>query len=138
MEIVNVLRRLGANGSSKYAVIAASDGTTPESSSPQAVEMSRVTVRMSNSVQDFRKLNTATKKDYHPLPSQKLSWTMWPDMNVIVSLTDFQDTTRQLSATEKNYTTTEREALGMVFAMKKFRHYLLGYEFVFHVDHYAL
>ncbi|OAE22651.1 hypothetical protein AXG93_328s1030 [Marchantia polymorpha subsp. ruderalis] len=45
---------------------------------------------------------------------------------------------RQLSATEKNYTTTEREALGMVFAVKKFRHYLLGYEFVFHLDHYAL
>ncbi|OAE22608.1 hypothetical protein AXG93_3149s1000 [Marchantia polymorpha subsp. ruderalis] len=35
---------------------------------------------------------------------------------------------RQLSAAEKNYTTTEREALGMVFAVKKFRHYLLGYE----------
>ncbi|OAE33727.1 hypothetical protein AXG93_3363s1010 [Marchantia polymorpha subsp. ruderalis] len=45
---------------------------------------------------------------------------------------------RQLSAAKKNYTTTEREALGMVFAVKKFRHYLLGYEFVFHVDHYAL
>lgn len=44
---------------------------------------------------------------------------------------------RQLSAAEKNYTTTEREALGMVFAVKKFRHYLLGYEFVFHVDHYS-
>ncbi|OAE32747.1 hypothetical protein AXG93_512s1000 [Marchantia polymorpha subsp. ruderalis] len=26
----------------------------------------------------------------------------------------------------------------MVFAVKKFRHHLLGYEFVFHVDHYAL
>lgn len=45
---------------------------------------------------------------------------------------------RHLLAAEKNYTTTEREALGMVFAVKNFGHYLLGYEFVFHVDHYAL
>lgn len=45
---------------------------------------------------------------------------------------------RQLSAAEKNYTTTEREALGMVFDVKKLRHYLLGYDYVFHVDHYAL
>lgn len=46
---------------------------------------------------------------------------------------------RQLSAAEKKkYTTIEREALGMVFSCKKFRHYLNCYEFVFHVDHYAL
>ncbi|OAE31906.1 hypothetical protein AXG93_2834s1470 [Marchantia polymorpha subsp. ruderalis] len=45
---------------------------------------------------------------------------------------------RQLSAAEKKYTTTEREALGMVYSCKKFRHYLICYEFVFHVDHYAL
>ncbi|OAE26302.1 hypothetical protein AXG93_3040s1200 [Marchantia polymorpha subsp. ruderalis] len=45
---------------------------------------------------------------------------------------------RQLSAAGRNYITTKREALGMVFSCKKFRHYLLGYEFVFHVDHYAL
>jgi hypothetical protein len=45
---------------------------------------------------------------------------------------------RQLIAAEKNYTTTEREALGMIFAVQKFRHYLLGYPFVFYVDHDAL
>ncbi|KAL3679659.1 hypothetical protein R1sor_022615 [Riccia sorocarpa] len=45
---------------------------------------------------------------------------------------------RQLNEAEKNYTTTEREALGMVYACKKFRSYLLGYPFVFHVDHSAL
>ncbi|OAE32541.1 hypothetical protein AXG93_86s1000 [Marchantia polymorpha subsp. ruderalis] len=26
----------------------------------------------------------------------------------------------------------------MVFAVKKFQHYLLGYKFVFHIDHYAV
>ena len=45
---------------------------------------------------------------------------------------------RQLIAAEKNYTTTEREALGMIFAIQKFRHYLLGYLFMFYVDHDAL
>lgn len=45
---------------------------------------------------------------------------------------------RQLIAAEKNYTTTEREALGMIFAVQKFRHYLLGYPFIFYVDHDAL
>jgi hypothetical protein len=33
---------------------------------------------------------------------------------------------RKLSTTEKNYTTTEREALAMVYSLQKFRHYLLG------------
>jgi hypothetical protein len=45
---------------------------------------------------------------------------------------------RQLIAAEKNYTTTEREALGMIFAIQKFRDYLLGCPFVFYVDHDTL
>ncbi|MCO5586798.1 hypothetical protein L7F22_040740 [Adiantum nelumboides] len=45
---------------------------------------------------------------------------------------------RQLNSAEKNYTTTEREGLGMIYAVKKFRHYLLSNKFVFFVDHQAL
>ena len=45
---------------------------------------------------------------------------------------------RQLNEAEKNYTTTEREGLGMVYAVKKFRHYLLANKFVFFTDHQAL
>ncbi|OAE31233.1 hypothetical protein AXG93_1293s1100 [Marchantia polymorpha subsp. ruderalis] len=41
IEIVNVLRMLGADGSSEDAVDATSDGTAPKSSSPWAVEMFR-------------------------------------------------------------------------------------------------
>ena len=33
---------------------------------------------------------------------------------------------RKLSFTERNYTTTEKEGLVMVYALQKFRHYLLG------------
>jgi len=39
---------------------------------------------------------------------------------------------------EKNYTTTQKEALAMVYALHKFRHYLLGNRFTFYVDHMAL
>ena len=45
---------------------------------------------------------------------------------------------RRFSDAEKAYTTTEREALGMVFSVQKFCHYLLGNFFVFYVDHQAL
>ena len=44
---------------------------------------------------------------------------------------------RQLNSAEKNYTTTEREGLAMVYAIKKFRHYLLANHFIFFVDHHA-
>ena len=45
---------------------------------------------------------------------------------------------RRLSAAETNYSTTEREVLSMVYNITKFRHYLLGRKFTFHVDHSAL
>ena len=43
-----------------------------------------------------------------------------------------------MSLAERKYTTTEREALAVVYACKKFRHYLLGYKIVFHTDHDSL
>src|SRR5450759_702690 len=45
---------------------------------------------------------------------------------------------RQMSPAEKNYTTTERECLPIIYACKKFRHYLLGYDVVTHTDHAAI
>jgi len=45
---------------------------------------------------------------------------------------------RKLSTAEKNYTTTEREGLAMVYALQKFRHYLLGSRFKMFTDHSAL
>ena len=47
-------------------------------------------------------------------------------------------TSRKLSKAEHNYSTTEREALGIVYNVTKYRHYLLGRKFSFHVDHPAL
>ena len=45
---------------------------------------------------------------------------------------------RKLSSTERNYTTTEREGLAMVYALHKFRHYLLGSHFKMFTDHSTL
>jgi hypothetical protein len=45
---------------------------------------------------------------------------------------------RNLSQAKCNYTTTEREGLEMVYALKKFRHYLLGGHFKFFIDHSTL
>ena len=45
---------------------------------------------------------------------------------------------RKLSSVERNYTTTEREGLAMVYALQKFRHYLLGSHFKMFTDHSSL
>jgi hypothetical protein len=45
---------------------------------------------------------------------------------------------RKLSTVEINYTTTKREGLAMVYALQKFRHYLLGGHFKMFTDHSTL
>jgi hypothetical protein len=45
---------------------------------------------------------------------------------------------RKLSSAEINYTATEREGLAMVYALQKFRHYLLGGHFKMFTNHSAL
>ncbi len=42
---------------------------------------------------------------------------------------------RLMDNAKKNYTTIEKEALEVIYAIKKFRHYQLGSSFVFYVDH---
>jgi hypothetical protein len=43
-----------------------------------------------------------------------------------------------LNKVKHNYATTKREALVMVYALHKFRHFLLGNKFVFYVYHMVL
>jgi hypothetical protein len=45
---------------------------------------------------------------------------------------------QMMNGTKKNYSTTKKEALAMIYAIKKFRHYLLENNFTFFVDHQAL
>ena len=44
-------------------------------------------------------------------------------------------TSRLLLKAYKNYSTTEREALKMVYVIQKFKHYLQATPFVFYIDH---
>jgi hypothetical protein len=44
----------------------------------------------------------------------------------------------KLSESEQNYNTTEREGLAMVYALQKFRHYLLGKNFNMFIYHSTL
>ena len=43
-----------------------------------------------------------------------------------------------VSDTESEYPAFERESLGVIFAVKKFRHYLISNKFKFCTDHQAL
>ena len=45
---------------------------------------------------------------------------------------------RALLAAEKSYCTTRKELLGVIYGLKKFRHYLLGNHFLLRTDHSAL
>ncbi len=45
---------------------------------------------------------------------------------------------RLLNSIEKNYTTIKKEALTMVYALHKFKHYMSSNMFTFYVDHMAL
>jgi hypothetical protein len=45
---------------------------------------------------------------------------------------------RKFSSAENNYMTKEREGLEMVYALQKFRHYLLGSHFKMYTYHFAL
>jgi hypothetical protein len=45
---------------------------------------------------------------------------------------------RLLNYIERNYTTTKKDDLAMVYALHKFKHYLLGKMFTCYVDHMVL
>ena len=45
---------------------------------------------------------------------------------------------RKLQGAEKNYSTIEKECLAIVFAVQRFKFYLLGREFFLEVDHRPL
>jgi hypothetical protein len=50
----------------------------------------------------------------------------------------FTYASKLLTNAKKNYTTTKRQTFPMVYALHKFRHYLLGHKFVFYINHMAL
>ena len=45
---------------------------------------------------------------------------------------------KNLSSAKLNYTITKKEFLAVIFAINKFRHYIIGYEVFVHTDHSAI
>ena len=45
---------------------------------------------------------------------------------------------KTLNEAQVNYVTTEKEPLAMVYALEKFRSYLIGYTIIVYMDHSAL
>lgn len=45
---------------------------------------------------------------------------------------------RDFNSAERNYSTTEREALAVIFGIKKFAPYIHGRHFILHTDHHSL
>lgn len=69
---------------------------------------------------------------------QELRWAaFWPQPNGEMDFPVYF-ASRRFSKAEQGYSTTKQEALGMVFSVQTFRHYLLGKLFYFYVDHQAL
>ncbi|XP_058005376.1 uncharacterized protein LOC110668858 [Hevea brasiliensis] len=120
---------------------------------------------------DYRKLNSATRKDHFPLPfidqmlkRLKEALTIAPIMQppdwslpveVICDASDFvvgvvlgqkkekrsytiYYASKTLDDAQVNYATTEKEFLAVVFAMEKFRSYLVGSKVIVYTDHAAI
>ncbi|XP_071921856.1 uncharacterized protein [Coffea arabica] len=108
---------------------------------------------------DFRKLNTATRKNHFPLPfidemlerlaDWKLSFELMCDasqyaVGAVLGQRSGKCShviyyaSKTLTPAQCNYTTTEKELLAIVFTFEKFRSYLLGSKVTVYSDHAAL
>ena len=45
---------------------------------------------------------------------------------------------KKISTTYKKYNTINRETLGMIYALQRFKHHLINNKFNFYIDHQAL
>ena len=45
---------------------------------------------------------------------------------------------KNMMSTELNYTVIEKDFLAVVYSINKFHHYITGYEFFVHTDHFSI
>jgi hypothetical protein len=70
--------------------------------------------------------------------SQLVVGQYWPKTQYVKQINLLCIHLRLFNYVERNYTITKKKALAMVYALHKFRHYMLGNMFTFYVDHMAL
>ncbi|CAN6579390.1 unnamed protein product [Malus baccata var. baccata] len=103
---------------------------------------------------DYRKLNATTRNDHFPLPFidqmlESLPFELMCDASdyalgaVLGQRKDKRPhviyyASRTLNDAQLNYSTTEKELLAVVFALDKFRSYLIGTKVIVFTDHAAL
>lgn len=104
--------------------------------------------------QDFEKLKSALTQDnllYHPillepyhLSTDSSDYGIGAEMFQEIETNEgkvhrtIACASRTLSKFERNYTVSEKEALAIIWALKKFRVYLWGHKIIIHTDHKAL
>nr|GEU60405.1 reverse transcriptase domain-containing protein [Tanacetum cinerariifolium] len=103
---------------------------------------------------DYRKLNEATHKDHFPLPFMDQMLERLAGNKYYCFLDGFAGVVlrqrpekhfrpihyarKTMTEAESNYTTTEKEMLAMVYALEKFRSYLIMNKSIVYTDHSAL
>ncbi|GJX21250.1 reverse transcriptase domain-containing protein, partial [Tanacetum coccineum] len=96
---------------------------------------------------DYRKLNDATRKDHFPLPfmDQMLerSWQYFALGAVLGQRKDkhfhpIHYASKTMTGAQLHYTTTEKEMLAVVYALEKFRPYLVLSRTIVYTDHSAI
>ncbi|WRX11769.1 Reverse transcriptase [Theobroma cacao] len=89
---------------------------------------------------DYRKLNKAIRKNHFPFPFidqmlDRLAVGVVLGLRKDKTFHSIYYSSKTLNEAQRNYTTTEKELLVVVFSFDKFRSYLMGTKVIVYIDH---